>query len=135
MEITALYTYDPVTVLHLEGKLDGNSYQLLIDEAQRQYDAGVRDLVLDLSRLTFLSSAGISALHTVARLFRGQTPSERQEGWASFHAMEKDRAAGPQAHVKLLNPTPEVKYVLDIVGFGSLFHTFTDVQQAIASFR
>ena len=135
MEITASYTYDPVTVLHLAGKLDGSSYQELIEAAQRQYDAGVRDLVLDLSRLTFLSSAGISALHTVARLFHGQTPSERQEGWASFRAMESDRAAGPQEHVKLLNPTPEVKNVLDIVGFGSLFHTFTDVQQAIASFR
>ena len=137
MDITILHKQKPmpVTLMHLAGELDGKSYHVLIDAAQKEYDAGARDLVLDLSRLTFLSSAGISALHTVAMLFRGQSPSERQEGWASFRAINNDRQQGTQEHVKLLNPTPEVQKVLELVGFNALFDTFSDVQQAMASFQ
>jgi anti-anti-sigma regulatory factor len=137
MDITALHRQDPmpVTILHLVGELDGKSYQGLIDAAQREYDAGARDLVLDLSRLTYISSAGISALHTVAMLFRGQPATERQEGWASFQAINNDRHNGTQQHVKLLNPTQDVTQVLNLVGFNAIFDTFTDVQQAISSFH
>ena len=125
----------PVTVLHLRGKLDGNTYEKLIAEAQKQYAGGARDLVLDFSQVTYLSSAGLSALHSVALLFRGQKPSDRQEGWASFRAIENDRANGLQEHVKLLHPTAEVKNVMELVGFNALFDTYTDIHQAVASFH
>ena len=125
----------PVTVLHLQGKLDGNTYETLIAEAQKEYDRGARDLLLDLQQVTYMSSAGLSALHTVALVFRGQKSSDRQEGWASFRAMDNDRLNGTQAHVKLLNPSTEVKKVLELVGFNALFDTYTEIHQAVASFR
>jgi anti-anti-sigma factor len=62
----------PVTILHLDGILDGANYESLIDETQKVYAAGARDLILDLSKLTFISSAGLGALHRVALLFQGK---------------------------------------------------------------
>jgi len=137
LEITISQIQDPhpVTVLHLAGVLDGKTFENLIDEASRQYEAGARDLVLDLSHLTYISSAGLSALHTVALLFRGQKPGDRSNGWASFHIMDNDRSNGPQEHVKLLNPDKDVQKILDLVGFNALFDTFTTIHQAVASFQ
>ncbi|HTX91162.1 MAG TPA: STAS domain-containing protein [Anaerolineales bacterium] len=125
----------PVTVMHLQGKLDGSNYETLIAEAQKQYDAGVRNLLLDFSQLDFLSSAGLSALHTVALLFRGQKPAEREEGWAAFRSMDRDRQSGLQEHVKLVNPNADVRRILETVGFDAFFQVFNDIHQAVGSFQ
>lgn len=137
MKITITKTEIPasVTILHLEGKLDRANYESLIEEAQDVYDAGDRDLLLDLGGLFFISSAGLAALHQVALLFRGEEQPCQDEGWAAYRAINRDRDRGTQEHVKLLSPTKEVREVLDLTGFGSLFEIFTDLSQALASFR
>lgn len=136
MKITLTKTDKPlsITILKLEGKLDGVNYESLIDEAQNVYAEGVRDIILDLSQLTFISSAGMVALHKVALLFRGDHPDQDQ-GWAAFHSINRDRGNGTQQHVKLLSPNGPVRRVLDMTGFSSFFDSFTDLHQAEASFR
>lgn len=124
-----------VTVIQLRGALDGESYQDFINEAQKLYDAGTRDILVDMSELTFLSSAGLSALHQTARMYRGEDRSTFEEGWAAIHAMGKERESGTQAHVKLLNPDEKIKNVLDTVGFLTFFEIFTDLDTALASFN
>jgi hypothetical protein len=84
--------------------------------------------------LTYLSSAGIAAIHKTALIFRGQPMAEEESGWASFHAIDRDRGKGVQQHVKLLSPQPEVANILDISGFSSLFEIHTDIEAAVASF-
>jgi anti-anti-sigma regulatory factor len=137
MNISITKTERPasVTILHLEGKLDGANYENLIDEAQEVYDAGVRDLILDLSKLTFISSAGMAALHQVALLFRGEKHPGQDDGWAAYHSIDRDRGRGTQEHVKLFSPSEPVRQVLDMTGFSSLFEIFTDLHLAITSFR
>jgi anti-anti-sigma factor len=137
MEITITQDQgpSPVTIMHLQGKLDGSNYETLVAEAQKQYDSGVRNLLLDFSQLTFLSSAGLAALHTVALLFRGQKASERQEGWAAFRAMDRDRESGQQPHVKLFNPNPDVQRILETVGFNAFFEIYNNIHQAVGSFQ
>lgn len=125
----------PVTVIHLRGALDGESYQNFIDEAQKLYDSGSRDLLVDMSELTFLSSAGLSALHRAARVYRGEDSSTFEEGWAAIHAMGKESDSGLQKHVKLLNPNEKIRSVLDTVGFLAFFEIFTDMDTALASFQ
>ncbi len=124
-----------ITFLHLHGKLDGANYESLINEAQKVYAAGARDLILDLSKLTYISSAGLTALHRVALLFRGEKRPNQDEGWAAYHAIDRDRGRGVQAHVKLFGPTEAVQHVLDLTGFSDLFEIYTDSQQAAISFR
>jgi len=123
-----------VTVMQLIGKLDGSNYLQLIDEARKIYLAGVRDLLIDLSQLSFLSSAGIAAIHKTALLFRDEPVAEDESGWASYHAIDRDRSNGIQQHVKLLSPQPEVANVLGITGFNSLFEIHSDLSAAVASF-
>jgi anti-anti-sigma regulatory factor len=135
MEMTVTQKPGAVAVLHLKGALDGSNYRELIDEAQKLYDSGLRDLVLDLGELTFMSSAGISALHRTALIFRGEKQTEMEEGWASYHAISRDKENGMQKHVKLLNPTERVQHALEIVGFTTLFEIHTDAEMAVASFR
>ncbi len=136
MEITSTQKQGrvPVTILHLDGKLDGSNHMELVDEAKTIYHAGVRDLLIDLSRLSFLSSAGIAAIHKTALLFRGLELPDEESGWASFHAIDRDRDNGVQKHVKLFSPQPDVANILDLTGFKALFEIYTDLDTAVASF-
>lgn len=124
----------PVTILQLIGKLDGSNYMQLVDEARNIYINGMRDVLIDLSRLTYLSSAGIAAIHKTALMFRGLPMAEEESGWATYHAIDRDRGRGAQKHVKLLSPQSEVASILEISGFSSLFEIHTDVDAAVASF-
>jgi anti-anti-sigma regulatory factor len=124
----------PVTVLKVSGQLDGQSYQSLIASAQEVIKGGAKDILLDLTDLTFVSSAGLVALHVVALLSRGESMPDLEHGWAALKSVGKSRESGMQMHVKLLNPRPEVVNVLDMVGFSSFFDIHTDRQKALDSF-
>lgn len=124
----------PVSVLKLDGQLDGQSYQELISRAQELYSAGARDFLLDLGDLTYISSAGLVALHSVALLARGEEMPDTEGGWAAYRSVGRSAEAGMQKHVKLLNPRSEVMGVLDMVGFGNVFEIYTDLDQAVNSF-
>ena len=124
----------PITILHLNGALDGTTYQTLIEKAKQVYQEGARDLLLDFNGLSYISSAGILALHKTALLFRGVTLADEEEGWESVRAVDRDRSSGVQQHVKLLNPQPGVLHVLEVVGFMAFFEIYTDLEKAVASF-
>lgn len=124
----------PVSILKLDGQLDGQSYQELINKAQELYSAGARDFLLDLSDLTYISSAGLVALHSVALLARGEEMPDTEGGWSAYRSLGRSAEAGMQKHVKLLNPRSEVMNVLDMVGFGNVFEIYTDLDQAVSSF-
>lgn len=124
----------PVTVIKLDGQLDGQNYQELITKSQELYKAGTRDFLLDLSDLTYISSAGLVALHSMALLSRGEALPDTEGGWSTYRSMGRSNEAGLQKHVKLLNPRSEVMGVLDMVGFSNVFEIYTDLDEAIKSF-
>lgn len=124
----------PVTVIRVAGQLDGQTYQKLIASAQEVLNNGSKNLLLDLSELTFISSAGLVSLHVIALLLRGESMPDLEHGWAALKSVNRSRESGVQQHVKLLNPRPEVVNVLDMVGFSSFFDIFTDKQKALDSF-
>ena len=124
----------PVTILHVHGDLDASSYTDLIAKGQAVYNAGARDILLDLGDLSYISSSGLVALHRIALIARGEKPLDPESGWAAFHAIDRDRDTGLQQHVKLLNLQPRVDTVLQTVGFKQFFEVHTDLATAIASF-
>lgn len=124
----------PVTVLKLEGQLDGQTYQDLINKAREAYKAGWRDFLIDMSDLTYISSAGLVALHSVALLAKGEELPDTDEGWSTYRSMGRSKEAGIQEHMKLLNPRPEVQSVLEMVGFSAVFKIFSDFDEAVKSF-
>jgi anti-anti-sigma regulatory factor len=124
----------PVTVMKLGGQLDGQTYQDLIMKAQQVIGEGAKNILLDLSDLTYISSAGLVSLHTIALLLKGEAPPDPEQGWSALKSMGDSSGGGMQKNIKLLNPRPEVVSVLDMVGFSVFFEIFTDRQKAIESF-
>jgi len=124
----------PVTVIKVDGQLDGQTYQDLISKAKDLYAAGARDFLLDLSDLTYISSAGLVAIHSIALLVKGEEIPDPESGWSAYRSMGRTSTAGLQSHIKLLNPREEVRNVLDMVGFGDVFQIFTDLDEAVKSF-
>jgi anti-anti-sigma factor len=124
----------PITVLRPSGDLDASNYQDLIAEAEKIYESGARDVLLDLSEVPYMSSSGLVALQSIAALLRGEAPPNPEEGWSAFRAIHRDRSAGRQAHFKLLNPQPKVDSVLDAVGFKQFLEVAFDLEAAVASF-
>jgi anti-anti-sigma regulatory factor len=125
----------PVTILHLRGRVDATSYLELIDRAQAVYAAETRHIILDLQRVTQLSSAGLMALHSIAVLFRGGTPPDPESGWAAFHAVADDLDRGIKSDVKLINPQPQVRQVLDMVGFSTYIAIHGDLEAALIDWK
>ncbi len=123
-----------ISVIKVSGQLDGQTYEALINKAREVVDGGIRNILLDLSELTYISSAGLVSLHTIALLTRGEDLPDPEQGWSSLKSMDRSRDGGLQKNIKLLNPRPEVTSVLDMVGFSAFFEVFTDKQKAIDSF-
>lgn len=123
-----------IAVIQLHGAMNG---KMLVAEAQKLYDAGTRNLVLDMSELTFISSAGLSALHHIALVYRGEGQPTFKEDRSAIHAMRDERESGfqLQENVKLFNPSEAIQDVLDVVGFKAFFEIFTDLDAVIASFQ
>jgi len=123
-----------VSVIYIAGHLDGQTYQDLILKAREVFEAGTKNILLDLSDLTYISSAGLVSLHTIALLMRGERLPDPEQGWSTLKSMDRTRDGGLQKHIKLLNPRPEVMSVLDMVGFSAFFEVFKDKKTAIDSF-
>jgi anti-anti-sigma regulatory factor len=124
----------PVTVMHLEGKLDASNYTDLIKKAQESYDGGARDLVIDLGKVPYISSAGLMSLHTVSLIFAGQSLQHNSSGRPTFRSLDPDRDQLARQHLKLLDPQPAVEQVLETVGLKEFFQIFTDLETAVKSF-
>ena len=133
--ISANQAAPDVHIMQLRGELDGSSYEYFIEEGQKLYDAGIRKLILDMSELTFISSAGLAGIHRIVRVFRGEDRSTMEEGWGALRAMGTDRDNSFQNHIKLLKPNQDIQNVLDTVGFTAFFEIYTDIHPAIASFQ
>jgi len=124
----------PVTVLQLTGDIDASTYTDVINAAQQAFDEGSRNLLIDLSNVAYVSSAGLMSLHTVVKVFAGQSTLPKDGGRPSFRAINKDQDGPMRAHVKLLNPQPAVEQVLDMVGLKLFFDIHTNLEAAVKSF-
>lgn len=122
-----------VAVVSLEGELDASNYRELITTGQELYADGARRLVLDLSRLSYMSSSGIVALHSLAVIFRGQQPPDPEAGWSAIHAVSTDAEEGtPTDQVHLAGPTSAIESILERTGLKRILPVFADRAAALA---
>jgi len=124
-----------VVLIIIEGDLDASNYKEVINIAKEALKEGAKKLLIDMSRLEFMSSAGLIAIHSIALLFRGVELPESEDGWEAFRALDRDRGSGIQENVKLLNPQPNVKSSLEMTSIIDFFAIHTDLDTAIASFN
>ncbi len=106
----------PVTVFYLRGWLDSQSEEQLLETARLAYDEGARYLLINMSDLDTLTSAGMRALQKVYQIF---TPKEDH-----FKV----------AHLKLSNAPPQIYDVLGITGFLQNIPMYESMDTALDSF-
>lgn len=115
-----------VTVLHLKGHLHGLTEQELLDHARQANEDGAKYLLLDLSELEVLSSAGLRAIHNIFNLFTPQSDVE------TMHRHEEELYKSP--YMKLVCPNPQIYYVLNITGFLQNIFMYNNMDEAVDSF-
>lgn len=106
----------PVTVFHISGWLDAQSEGQLLETAQLAYDEGARYLLIDMSNIDTLTSAGMRALQKVYQLF---TPKDENV---------------KVAHIKLCSAPPQIYNVLSITGFLQNISMYANQDDALDSF-
>jgi anti-anti-sigma regulatory factor len=123
-----------IVILSLNGELDASNYLDVIDRVRQLYNGGARQLVIDLSELSFLSSSGLVSLHSAALVMRGEEPPSPDLGWSAFHAIASDVEQGFETCCKLVNPQGRVRKTLEMTGFNTFLEIFGDTDSAIRSF-
>ncbi len=136
MEITVqiLRGKVPVAVVKPHGEMDASNYTDLVKKVEGLINDGSVDFLIDLSDVPFMSSAGLVALHSLAMTLRGEKAIDPKTGWAALKTMTPSRGRGPQQHIKLLGPQPNVADTIEKAGFTQFFNVFTDLKEALASF-
>jgi anti-anti-sigma regulatory factor len=122
----------PVAVMRLEGELDQSNYLDVVNRARELAAAGTRNVLLDLSALSYMGSSGIFALRSIAIVLSGEEPPDPEAGWGAVHELEGRPA--DTSRVKILSPQPSVDRVLERTGMKRYFETFTDRAAALAAF-
>ncbi|HMB24144.1 MAG TPA: STAS domain-containing protein [Anaerolineales bacterium] len=123
----------PVTVLHVDGNIDSSSSQTFQSRAKEQIDKGARYLLVDLSHVPFVSSAGLRALHAISNELRFRNPDTNLSDEQMKNGISAGTYKSPQ--LKLLNLSPATKAAFETSGFDMYIETFTDMKTAIASFE
>ena len=124
---------EPVTVLTLDGELDGAAFEGVIDAVRGLYDAGTRILVLDLNGLSFISSSGLVAVHAAMRLMRGEAAPNTEQGWEALRGLRQEADAGQVSDaLRLFGVQDAIQKVLDRTGLGPLIPTYPDRGAALA---
>lgn len=120
----------PVTVFHVKGEITVESYEELQRQAEDAYEGGMRNLLLDLTQVTFVSSSGLRAIHNIFDLLRSDGTKDSDE------TVRNGVRAGTfrSSHLKILNPSRDVLKVLRMSGFDMFLDIHADLQEALASF-
>jgi anti-anti-sigma regulatory factor len=120
----------PITVFEVQGLINLGSAKILEENAQQEYQAGMRYLLIDLSEVSSLTSAGLRTIHMINNLLAGRTDVEDQTAEEQVKTDTKQKSP----HLKLLNPQPDIRRVLNISGFDAYIQVLDDRQAAIDSF-
>jgi anti-anti-sigma factor len=123
-----------VTVVALDGELDASNYEQVIEVVRDAYARGARGLVFDLSKLSFMASSGLFALHSAVRIMRGETPPDPEMGWGAMHEMQHDHEANA-ANVRIAAPQESIARVLERTGMTGLFGVDASRADALAALQ
>ncbi len=99
-----------IALIKAEGEIDHHTFETLSEELTGTIDSGVVKIVIDLEKVSYISSAGLGAL---------------------VGAMSEVEAADNGAFV-LCGLIPEVKAVFDSMGFTPMFTLADGQEQAVS---
>ena len=92
----------------------------------------MHNLILDLSEVPFISSAGLVGIHKISLMYSGGQQEVDQDG--NETRPDFTHNANARKRVKLLSPQPGVDQILEMAGLKLFFKVFYDLESAIQSF-
>jgi anti-anti-sigma factor len=119
----------PVTVFHIKGDINTETYERFQSQAQQAIQSGARYLLLDLSEVPYVSSYGIRA---ISQVFTWLRDSQSEDDAVVSKGLRDGTWKSP--HLKLLKPNPRVLKVLTTSGVDMFLEIHDDLRQAIATF-
>lgn len=122
----------PVTVMHVDGNIDSSTHEIFKARADELIHSGARYILVDLSHVPFVSSAGLRALHSIFNALRSLQPDSNLSDEQVRRGISNGTYKSP--HLKLLNLSKETQTAFELSGFDMFIETYTDRQTAIASF-
>lgn len=120
----------PVTVFRLEGRVNLSNSEKLEKMAREAHEYGMRYMLMDLSGVPSITSAGLRAILYTYRLLENNPASKSSP--ASLEPAPE--LISKSAHFKLFTPSPQVLKVLQTAGFETFIDIFENMEEAIASF-
>ena len=108
----------PVTILRLEGDIDAATQKILQDKATEVVGGGATHILLDMSGVNYMGSAGFRAIHALTNML----------------SSEESSTLSKSPHLKLLNPTDAVARVIKTLGFDVYLDIYQDRDEAVNSF-
>jgi len=131
MEINVTYHQgkESIAIMHLQGDINASNFVQVSDKAQELYMNPARNLIIDLSDVSSISSTGLAAIHKIALLYSGVRQQVEQGTNPDF-----THSSNARKYVKLLNPQPAVEKTLEGAGLKLFFKIYKDLDSALASF-
>jgi len=121
-----------VTVMHVDGNIDNSTYEAFQSKADELVDSGAHFILVDLSHVQFVSSAGMRALQHIYERLRSRYPDSDKSDEDVKKGIREGTYKSP--FLKLLNPSKEAAKTFEVSGFDMFIEIFTDKAAAIASF-
>ena len=119
----------PVAIFHIDGRLNLDTAEDLRDEARDAHEKGVTNLLLDMKDVKSLTSEGLRAIHFIYKLFLEKSNAvDKKDSKGSAGSVIKS------THLKIVNPSVNIRQVINIAGFELFIDVLDDMDQAIASF-
>lgn len=98
-------------LLEVEGRVDSSTVSELDEALNERIDQGTVNLVVDLSKVDYMSSAGLRALVSALK-----------------------RVKNDGGDLRLCAPSERVREVLELAGLDSIFEIYEDQVTAVGSF-
>ncbi len=120
----------PVTVFHLDGDLASDSYEQLEAQARQSIADGACYLLLDMTKVPYMSSAGIRAMNQIFNWLRNLPQGEDE---AALKTGIRD-GTYKSHRLKLLNPSSQVQKTMATAGIDMYIEIHHDLKTAVDSF-
>lgn len=133
MEIKTSVIYNgrmPVTVLTVSGNVDTAAFETFMSKAEEVIRKGARRILVDMTDVPYMSSAGLRALNAIFNKLRSLDPDVSDAD--ALQAINEGRYKSP--HLKILNLSKLSRIAFETAGFDMFLETYDDLQEAINSF-
>jgi anti-anti-sigma regulatory factor len=134
MEISTstLQAKEAVSVMKIKGGISASNFVQVVRKAQELYNNPARNLIIDLSEVPEITSAGLAGIHKISLVYSGIPLEMDLEGEDS--RLDDTHSNKARKHVRLVSPQPEVDKALENSGLKFFFRVFPDVNSALQSF-